>query len=304
MATDSTPLTLTRYVPARLAGALVFVALFASATASTQPQGAPRRIITVIPAITEILFSLGAGPQVVGIGSFDELPDGSPAIARVGGLLDPDMERILSLQPDLVILYASQADPREQLERAGIPVLPYSHAGLADVADTIRTLGVRTGHPQEGARVASELETGLEAIRARVAGRRRPRTLLVFSREPLGLRNVYASGGIGFLHDMLSVAGGDNVFEDVRGERVSQVSSEAILGAAPDVIIELRNTRMFDPDSLDGERAIWQRLATIPAVRTNRVHFLNGNEFVVPGPRVVEAVEQLARVLHPEAFQK
>jgi iron complex transport system substrate-binding protein len=272
-------------------------------TVTTQPTAAPQRIITVIPAVTEILFALGAGPQVVGIGSFDELPDGAPEIARVGGLLDPDMERIFTLRPDLVILYASQADPRAQLERAGIPVVPYTHAGLADIADTIRALGERTGHTRKGTKVADALESGLEALRTRLAGRERPRTLLVFSREPRGLRNIYASGGVGFLHDMLEVAGGDNVFQDVRGERVAQVSSEAILSAAPQVIVELRSTGMFGDGSFDSERAVWQRLATVPAVRTNRVYFLDGNEFVVPGPRVLEAAVGLARVLHPDAFE-
>ncbi len=286
----------------RVALVLATLATIMVETVATQPPAAPQRIITVIPAVTEILFALGAGPQVVGIGSFDDLPAGAPEIQRVGALLDPDMERIFTLRPDLVILYESQVDPRVQLERAGVPVMTYMHSGLADIPDTIRILGERTGHARDGATLADELESGLEALRARLAGHERPRTLLVFSREPYGLRNVYASGGIGFLHDMLEVAGGDNVFKAVQGERVSQVSSEAILAAAPQAIIELRNTGMFDDSSLDAARAVWQRLATVPAVRTNQVHFLTGNEFVVPGPRVLEAAERLARVLHPEAF--
>jgi iron complex transport system substrate-binding protein len=274
--------------------ALVFVATLI-ATVATQTPAPAQRIITVIPAVTEILFALGAGPQVVGVGSFDELPDGAPEIARVGGLLDPDMERIFTLRPDLVILYASQADPRAQLERAGIAVLPYTHAGLADIGDTIRALGERTGRTREGTRLADDLEKGLEVLRMRLVGRERPRTLLVFSREPHGLRNIYASGGIGFLHDILEVAGGENVFKDVRSERVAQVSSEAILSDAPEAIVELRNTGMFDDDSLDTARAVWQRLATVPAVRSNRVYFLTGNEFVVPGPRVLEAGDARGR---------
>ena len=301
MATHSTPLAARGERHVSLV-AFALVATLMAATVATQPPAAAQRIITVIPAVTEILFALGAGPQVVGIGSFDDLPDGAPEITRVGGLLDPDMERIFTLRPDLVILYSSQADPRAQLERAGIPVLPYTHAGLADIGDTIRALGERTGHTREGTRLADDLEKGFEALRMRLAGRERPRTLLVFSREPRGLRNVYASGGIGFLHDILEAAGGDNVFKEVRSESVAQVSSEAILSEAPQAIIELRNTGMFDDDSLDTERAVWQRLATVPAVRTNRVYFLTGNEFVVPGPRVLEAAERLARVLHPDAF--
>ena len=271
------------------------------ATAAGQPQR-PRRIVTVIPAVTEILFTIGAGPQVVGIGSFDTLPAGQPEVARVGGLLDPDMERIFALRPDLVVLYASQTEQREQLERAGIPVMGYAHAGLADIADTIRELGDRTGHAERARAVAATLEDGIEAVRARVAGRDRPRTLLVFAREPASLRNVYASGGIGFLHDMLEAAGGDNVFAQVREERVAQASTEVILAAAPEVILEIRNTGAFDGGALARERAVWERLSTLPAVEADEIHFLSGGEYVVPGPRVLQAIEQLARVLHPAAF--
>lgn len=273
-------------------------------TVSAQTPNVPQRIVTVIPAVTEILFALGAGHQVVGIGSFDKLPDGSndTDIARVGGLLDPDTERMLTLWPDLAVLYASQIDLRRQLQRAGIPVLTFQHGGLIDVMEMIRTIGRRIGREHEGKSLVTQLESGLDAVSRRVAGKPRPRTLLVFAREPAALRGIYASGGAGFLHDMLTIAGGDNVFGSIEGERVSQVSSEAILTAAPDVVIEIRNEGLFDPDSLAMERVVWQRFSTVPAVRSNRVYFLSGSEFVVPGPRVLEAVEQLAKLLHPDAF--
>lgn len=114
----------------RVALVLATLATIMVATVTTQQPAAPQRIITVIPAVTEILFALGAGPQVVGIGSFDDLPAGAPEIQRVGGLLDPDIERIFTLRPDLVILYESQVDPRVQLERAGV-IVPASTRSAA-----------------------------------------------------------------------------------------------------------------------------------------------------------------------------
>ncbi len=296
----------TRRWPTLLVAVVGFGMGFASVggVAGRAQSPAPQRIVSVIPAVTETLFAIGAGPNVVGIGSFDELPAGSEGadIARVGALMDPDTERMITLRPDLVFLYASQVDPRRQLERAGIPVVTYRHGGLDDVVSMIRTIGRRAGRGPQGEALATRVESGLEAIGARVAGRQRPRTLLVFAREPAALRGVYASGGVGFLHDMLGVAGGDNVFADVGGENVAQVSSEAILTAAPDVVLEIRNEGSFGPDTLAVERGVWERLSTVPAVRTGRVHFLSGAEFVVPGPRVLEATEQLARLLHPDAF--
>ena len=253
------------------------------------------------PALTETLFAIGAGPQVVGVGSFDTHPSEVATRPRVGGLLDPDMERIFALGPDLVILYGSQQDQVEQLTRARIPVFSYAHGGLADTLSVIRQLGARTGHTRGAERVASAIEARLADLRARTGGRPRPRVLLVFGREPRSLRNIYASGGVGFLHDMLEAAGGDNVFADVRRESI-QLTSEAILTAAPDVIIELTYDERMTRDNQAAEVAVWNRLPAIPAVRDGRVHLLLGNQFVVPGPRLAEATAAIARALHPDAF--
>ena len=288
----------------------VLLILVASGLALATPpavaqSSAPQRIVSLVPSVTEILFAVGAGRQIVGIGSFDTIPDefqDGQGITRVGGLLDPDMERIFTLRPDLVILYESQTDPQIQLQRAGIPVLPYQHGSLAEISQTIRDFGQRTDHSVEANAVATKLEAGLADIRDRVAGRQRPRTLLVFAREPLAMRNVYVSGGIGFLHDMLDAAGGENVFAAVQSERVAQVSSEAILTSAPDVIVEIRYEDSLSQSTLDRERAVYGQLSALPAVRTGRIHFLIGNRFVVPGPGVAEATAELARLLHPEAF--
>ena len=273
-------------------------------TAITQSP-LPQRIVSLVPAVTEILVSIGAGSELVGIGSFDQIPigpDQGSSVTRVGGLLDPNVERIFTLRPDLVILYDTQTDLRSQLEKASIPILTYTHEGLAEVSDMIRLLGIRTGHSTEAETIATELEASLVAIQRRVAGRPKPRTLLVFGREPLTLRNVYASGGIGFLQDMLEVAGGNNVFSEIDSENVSQVSSESILSAAPEIIIEIRYGENLPRNIVEDERAVWTQLSTLPAVRNNRIYFVTGNRFVVPGPRVAQATEELARMIHPDAF--
>lgn len=273
--------------------------LAGSVPVTAQPR--PERIISIVPSLTETLFAIGAGPEVVGVGSFDTYPSEVATLPRVGGLIDPDMERILALRPDLVVLHTSQQDQIQQLMRASIPVFTYTHGGLDDTLSVIRELGVRTGHATGAERVTSEIQQRLADIRARTGGRTRPRVLLVFGREPRSLRNIYASGGYGFLHDMLEAAGGDNVFADVQRESV-QLTSEAIVTAAPDVIIELTYDDRMTPDNQASEIAVWNRLPAIPAVRNGRVHLLLGNQFVVPGPRLAEATAAIARALHPDAF--
>jgi iron complex transport system substrate-binding protein len=258
----------------------------------------PTRIISLVPALTEMLYAIGAGPQVTAVSSYDEYPPEVKALPRVGALLDPDTERIISLKPDLVITYGSQVDLQAQMKRAGIATFDYRHGGLNHILVTMKELGSRTGHVTEAARTVAAIEARLASVRARVAGKRRPRTLLVFSREPKTLRNMYVSGGRGFLHDMLEIAGGEDVFNDIDKESV-QVSTETVLARAPEVILELRPEEIPPGQAMQDELASWSRLASVPALRNKRVHFISGHAVTVPGPRVAESVERMARALHP-----
>jgi iron complex transport system substrate-binding protein len=262
----------------------------------------PSRIISLIPAVTEMLFAIGAGPQVVAVSSFDEYPPQAMSLPRVGALLDPDLERILALRPDLVVVYESQVDLRRQLERASVPMFLYKHAGLADIGVTIRQLGTRVGHDGGADTVVRRMENKLAEIRSRVANRPKPRTLLVFGRDALALRGVYTSGGIGFLNDMLTAAGGDNVFGDVKQQSI-QATTELILARRPDAIVELRIGKGADAQR-EKEIAVWQALPAVPAVRSKRIAYITDERTVIPGPRVAEGTELIARALHPEAFQK
>ena len=270
--------------------------------ASSQAQTRPARIVSLIPAVTEMLFAMGAGSQVVAVSSFDDYPPEVKSLARVGALLDPDLERILSLRPDLVIVYESQADFRLQLDRAKVPTYVYKHGGLPDVFGAIAQLGARVGRTPEAAALNKRITDHLDSIRARVNGRPRPKTLLVFGRDALALRGIYASGGIGFLHDMLMAAGGDNVFADVKQQSV-QATTELILARRPDVIVELRSGEIKDAMRAK-ELAVWKALPGVPAVKSGRIAIVNDPRTVVPGPRVADGTELIARVLHPEAFAK
>jgi iron complex transport system substrate-binding protein len=261
-------------------------------------QSRPQRIVSLVPALTEVLYAIGAGPQVVAVSSYDEYPPDVKTLPRVGALLDPDTERIISLKPDLLITYGSQVDLQAQMKRAGIPTFDYTHGGLSHILVTMKDLGVRTGHAAQADTAVAAIEARLAAVRARVAGKRRPRTLLVFSREPKTLRNMYVSGGRGFLHDMLEIAGGDNVFNDIDRESV-QVSTETILARAPEVILELRPEEIPAGQPMQDELASWARLASVPAIRDKRVLFIAGQAVTVPGPRVADSVERMAKALHP-----
>jgi iron complex transport system substrate-binding protein len=263
-----------------------------------------QRIVSLVPAVTEMLYAVGAGPQVVGVSSYDHFPPEVEALPKVGALIDPDTERILALRPDLVVVYGSQTDTEARFKKAGIQTFSYRHGSteaIQGTLDIITALGAATGHEAQAHEVVVRVRTGLDSIRMRVEGLPRPRTLLVIGRQPGTLQGVYVAGGSGFLNEVLEVAGGQNVFEDVMRESV-QPSSETLLRRAPDVLLELHATEPAG-NYPNGDLNVWNTLASIPAVRDHRVHSVVGDFVVVAGPRLAEGAEAIARALHPDTFK-
>jgi iron complex transport system substrate-binding protein len=275
---------------------VVWLLLAAAVAVQTPPQ----RIVSIVPSVTEMLFAMDAGPRIVGVSNFDRFPAEATTRPKVGGLIDPDIERIIALKPDLVVVYGTQTDLRTQMERASIPIFLYQHSGLPDITATIRELGVRVGSAKESAALADRIEAEVADVRRRVANRPRPRTLLVFGRDAETLRGIYASGGIGFLHDMLEAAGGVNVFADVTRQSI-QTTSELAVARAPEVIVEIGTDTA---SSKARNLRAWEALPSIPAVRTKRIYELRGDGMMNPGPRISASVRRLAEVLHPDAFRK
>ena len=278
---------------------ILLLILLLAPPAAAQP---PQRIVSLVPAVTEMIYAIGDGAKVVAVSNYDHFPAEVAALPKVGGLLDPSVERILAIKPDLVIVYATQKELIERLDRARIPYFNYQHQALPDIMTTIRSLGARIGSPAKADALAARMDRTLAGIRAKTAGLPHPATLLVFERDRASLRNVFASGGYGFLHDMLEIAGGRNVFAGVRQQAV-QASTEMLIGSRPDVIVELVYGDSLKNADLAGELRAWDALASVPAVRSRRISALTGDEFVVPGPRVADATRKLAAVLHPDAFK-
>jgi iron complex transport system substrate-binding protein len=277
---------------------LALVVLWLAWTPAVDDAQAPARIISLVPAVTEMLFAIGAGDRVVGVSSYDRFPPEATTRAKVGALVDPDFERILSLRPDLVVVYGTQDDLMARLARASVPMFRYVHAGLADVTQTVRAIGDRVGRADAASALADQIGRDLDAVRARVAGRPRLRTALLFGREAGALRAMFASAGVGFMHDLLEVAGGDDVFADVKRQSL-QVSSEQLLSRRPEVIIEVHPAEGWTPQRIATELTVWKSLTGVPAVRANRVHILADDRIAVPGPRVGEVAIMFANVLHP-----
>jgi iron complex transport system substrate-binding protein len=260
------------------------------------------RVISLAPNVTELLFAIAAGPQVVGVDSFSDTPAaGLASVPRVGTDYEPSLETIVRLGPDLVIS-ASSANRRESVEALdamSIPTFVTDSRSLADVDRLLDTLGRLTGHGREASAERSRLQAGLaevrESVRAAVAQAGRPGVLVVVWSDPL-----YVAGHDSFIDDLIEVAGGRNVARDSTG--FARYPLEKILAEAPEVIILPAHTASAsDPaESARASQALafWKRWPTIPAVAHGRVHLVDDTPVVRPGARLVEGARILAGLIH------
>jgi len=278
--------------------AVLVIAVAAALSPSVRGQAhRPQRIVSLIPAATEMLFAIGAGADVVGVSSFDRFPVEATTRPRVGALLDPDTERILSLRPTLVVVYDTQTELRTQLDRAAIPTFRYRHGSVADIYDTIRSLGAAVDRAQNAEAVVVRMRADIAAVTASVQGRRVP-TLFVVGRDPGTLQHVYVAGGAGFLNELVELAGGSNVFGDIARQAL-EVSTEQLLARRPDVIVELWPDGSLDQRMRESERAAWNALSALPAVKAHRIIEITDDRLAIPGPRLPAGIRLLAAALHP-----
>ncbi len=251
--------------------------------------GAPTRIVSVAPSVTEVLFALRLGPRVVGVSSADDYPRAEVAQkVRVGGVV-LDVERIVRLRPDLVLGVPSlQRAQLDQLIAARLPVVAVDARTLPEVYEQIRFVGRLTGTETEAARLVTSLRFREATVQRAIHGRVTPRTYVEIWGEPL-----IAAGGGTFIDDLIRRAGGVNVFAGLRG--FPQVGAESVIRANPEVIVLTH----AQGRSL-ARRPGWQAIA---AVKNSRVAQVDGSLLSRPGPRAVAGLEVLARIIHLTAFR-
>ena len=257
------------------------------------PQEPVERMISLVPGATEMVFAIGAGDLVVGVGSHDAWPPEIEGLPRVGALMDPDLERILELAPDLVIVDPAQRSLIRQLALAGIATHTYATGSVASVLDAARSLGLLLGRAAAGDAEALRIEHRLEQLRQRQWRPRPPTTMLVFGRLERGFRNLYINGGVGFLHELVEIAGGTNIFADV-AQMSFKAGLETVLSRAPEVIVEVRPGR--DRGQVN-EAAVINQWRSLPGFDKATVAVLTSDAVMVPGPRLPEAAEEIARIL-------
>lgn len=270
-----------------------------------RPELAPfwqcRRIVSLSPSATEVLYELGLGDRVVGVTSDCRYPPEVAAKERIGGCYDPNFEAILALKPDLVVLAEEHEQPLAALERLKLETLVVSNKTIEGVIDSFRVIGRVCGKGSEGRRLAYDYENRLGRIHDRTLLLARPRVLLVLDR-PFGggrLGEMCVVGDDNYLDRIIELAGGENACR-TPGVRYPIVSPEGIVTLNPDVIVDLRTSPVAKPSERQAMVDDWRGLQQVTAVKRGQVLVFDQDYPLVPGPRFLRLVEDLARAIHPE----
>jgi iron complex transport system substrate-binding protein len=260
----------------------------------TENAGTPQRIVSLTPALTEILFAVGAGDRVVGVTEYCDFPPAAKLKPTIGGYVNPSVESVLALKPDLVLVSPGPGnrDAALAMQRTGLrlEIVPAEtlEESLAAIELVARYAGVETA----GRDLALAVRARLDAVAKRVAGAPRVATFFCIQTDP-----IFAAGRDTLPSQLLELAGGSNV---VTAQRYPRLDIEAVAGAKPELILQARmDLASGAPHSED---AFWKRWPSIPAVAHGRVIVLPDDLTLRPGPRVADAAEELAGILHGEAY--
>jgi iron complex transport system substrate-binding protein len=254
----------------------------------------PTRIISVVPSATEMLFALGRGDRVIAIGDYDNFPPEVVNRPRIGGLLNPNIEKIIELKPDLVVTYGSQAALSARLQDLGVRLYPFSHGDIDRTLDYILDLGKTVGANEEAQQVVARIRAAFDEVRAS-APSGQPSVLLVHNRGAGILGSFYSVGSRAFQHQLISIAGGRNVFGDIDRE-VLQPSVEEILSRSPDIIVETLPPGATT-EEVEQRMRDWRTFENVPAVRNNRIYITSEDYLLVPGPRLDLAARRFGEII-------
>lgn len=250
-------------------------------------KGRVSRAVSLAPSLTEMIFAVGAGDRLVGVTAYCNYPAEAKSIASVGDTQTPNIERIVVLKPDVVFVStASQLEAfASTLQQQGIEIFVTNPTDLRGVMQNIRTFGSIFGREKESDEIAAALDQRTLAVDARVRGREKWKVFVQISKEPL-----FTIGNDSFLTEIVARAGAVSVTRDI-DTAYPKLSKETALAMSPDVIILSDSEDNREPNSVFNDS---------PAVKNGRVYRINADIISRPGPRLVDALEEIAAVLHPE----
>jgi iron complex transport system substrate-binding protein len=265
---------------------------------SQKPASMPQRVVSLAPNLTEMIFALELGDRVVGVTRYDDFPAAVTALPKVGGFIDPNLEAIIALHPDLVVCVpnSGEKDRLVTLTKLRTPVLVLPTYGLEDIFTSMETLGKLFDQSEKARRLVADLRSHIDRLAKMVAGATTVKVMLVYGHRPL----VVAGKG-SFGDSLLARAGGINIVGD-SAVPYPTLSMEEVIRLKPEVIIDASMSGSGAEMTASEVRSFWERWMVIPAIKSNRVHLFDSSVWFRAGPRIGAGLEELIRIVHPELF--
>jgi len=259
--------------------------------ASVTLQQPAARIVSLAPANTEIAFAIGAGAKMVAGTSYDDYPEEAKSLPKIGDFANPNVEKIASFEPDLVLAAGGIQDGlRSKLEKLGMPVYVVDPKTYDGVMTDVTNLGQLAGSTEQAQQVADTMQKAKDDAQAKVASLSRPATFLEIYSKPL-----MTAGGDTFIDDMITLAGGSNLGATA-GSGFPTFSAEVLFKNDPDVYIADSGS-MSEPGDISKRAGF----ADLTAVKDGHVYVIADNIIARPGPRLAEGLQELVKMIHPEA---
>ena len=261
----------------------------------------PQRIISLSPSITEIIYALGALNRLVGVTMYTDFPPEAESIPKVGGWINPSMEAILKLNPDLVILLEDQWKIfGEKLTKLGINLLSVdSNPSISHITNTILEIGNSIGEEEQAIKLKQKIDTDIRNIKSVTKGVHDKKVLCVIGRNPGTLSDIYVIGNSSYINELITIAGGKNVIEN---NRLSvKITKEAIFSLDPDIIIEVNHDRSLKMEEILN---VWKTYDEIRAVKNDKVYIISSTNLLHPSQRVVASLKELLSIIQPEIYSK
>jgi len=287
---------------------VLVIAIIAIMFSNTEPQqtvsvsdNMPKRVISISPSITEMAYAIGLGDNMIAVSDYCDFPAAANLLPKVGGFINPNIEAIVRLKPDLVMLPLSNSRLIKKLDQLGINSLTIDSSNIKSIKNSILTMGKLTGHEQQASQVISEFEQTAEIIHQKIQNETTPSVLLVMghSKNSANVGNIFVAGQHGFYNDLIELAGGINAFTN-KSLKIGNLSKEGILALNPDIIVDVFPEADDHNYDLANVKRQWQSLSQLNAVKNNRVHIIEESYATIPGPRLVLLQAQLAQLFHPQ----
>jgi iron complex transport system substrate-binding protein len=249
----------------------------------------PHRVICLLPSVTDTVFALGSGDDVVAVSDYTTYPPAALKKPSIGSLVKPSIETILSFHPDLVLgtEIPGSAETATQLEAVGVPVYIVDPRGLSGILHSVVSIGEALNREKEAAALNASLSRRIEAVRARTAGKRAPRVLVPVWYDP-----IITIGKHAFITEIVETAGAKSVTDDLIPDW-PQISLEAVITRAPDALLLIRGGKI--DVSVLRNRPGW---SSLPAIQTGKIYYVD-NGIQDPSPVAINALEELAKEFHP-----